>query len=101
MYDWIKETAASVGEWFGSGASSFMDWLLGGLADMFTVISEALQAVWDVIESLWKLASGFLGSLGRLLSLCFPFLPEPVATVISAALLVILITGIVKKVMGK
>lgn len=101
MLNWIGDTAANVAEWVGSGVASLVEWLLGGLVDMFTIIIDAANGIWNVFESLWSLGTGFVGTLGRMLTVCFPFLPEPVAAVITAGLLAVLIARIVTKWRGK
>lgn len=101
MSNWISNAAADIAGWVGSGIASLIQWLLGGIVDAFTMVIDAVDGVWGVLESLWNLGTGFVGSLLRMVSVFFPFLPEPVATVISCGLLAVLIAGIVKKVRGK
>lgn len=101
MWNWISNAVGSFTDWVGSGFAAVIEWLLGGLVDMFTIIVDAANGIWDVFESIWALGTGFIGSLINLVSVFFPFVPEPVATVIGAGLLAVLIAGIVKKVRGK
>lgn len=98
MLSWISNAVSSIGSWLGSGIASLFDWLLGGIAAIFTRIVEAANGFWDVLESLWDFAVGFKDSIFGLFSAYFPFVPEPVMTVISLGLLSVLIAGIVKKV---
>ena len=97
MFGWIKGMASSIGEWFGSGAASFADWLLGGLADVLTAIIDAAGGFWDVLDAIWDFALGFREDILALLTIFFPFVPAKVATVISLGLLAVIIAGIVKK----
>lgn len=101
MLDWIANAAGNVAVWLGEGVASLIEWLLGGLVDMFTLIFDAADSIWNVFESIWNLGVSFAESLsGSLATLC-PFLPEPVIGVIGTGLLTIVIAGIVKKVRGK
>ncbi|MBQ7915969.1 MAG: hypothetical protein IJ315_04190 [Firmicutes bacterium] len=100
MGNWILNTVNDVADWLGSGIASLIEWLLGGLVDMFTLIIDAANGIWLVLESLWNLGTGFLNSVLNALSVFFPFLPEPVSAAIGAGLLAVLIAGIVKKVRG-
>lgn len=101
MWNWITNAVGNFAEWVGSGVASVVEWLLGGLADMFTLIFDAVNSIWSVFESLWNLGSSFISSLLHIFTLFFPFIPEPVAGVISAGMVAVLIAGIVKKVRGK
>lgn len=98
MFSWIKSAVGSIAGWLGDGIGSLFDWLLGGAATIFIKIVDAANGFWDVLDSLWNFAVGFKDSLFGLLSAFFPFIPEPVMTVISLGLLAVLIAGIVKKV---
>lgn len=101
MFNWISNTVVDIAEWVGSGLASLIEWLLGGLADMFTLIFDAADGIWNVFESLWGLSVGFVESLHSAFTVLCPFIPEPVLSVIGAGLLVIVIAGIVKKVRGQ
>lgn len=101
MLDWIANAAGNIAVWLGEGVASLIEWLLGGLVDMFTLIFDAADSIFGVFESIWNLGVSFTESLsGSLATLC-PFLPEPVIGVIGTGLLTIVIAGIVKKVRGK
>lgn len=97
MLGWINGIVSSVGEWFGSGASAFADWLLGGLADIVTAVINAASGFWDVLDALLDFALGFREDILALLTTFFPFVPVEVSTVISLGLLAVIIAGIVKK----
>lgn len=98
MADWISGTVGNIGSWLGSGFASLFDWLLGGIALILTKIIDAANGFWDVLESLWNFAVGFKDSIFGLFSAFFPFVPEPVMTVIGLGMLAVLLAGIVKKV---
>ena len=101
MLNWIANTASDIAGWVGDGIASLIKWLLGGLADMFTLIFDAADGVWAVFESVWTLATGVVDSVLSVFTVLFPFVPEPVANVISAGLIVVVIAGVVQKVRGK
>lgn len=100
MLNWISNAAADIAGWVGSGIASVIEWLLGGIADLFTLIFDAANGLWDVLESIWNLSVGLVDALLKAFYLVFPFVPEPVANVISAGLIVVVIAGFVKKVRG-
>ena len=100
MIEWISNTVSSFTEWVGSGFANVLEWLLGGLADMFTLIIDAADGIWSVFESLWSLGTSLTDSLMSMVSVLFPFVPEPVVTVISAGLIAVVVIGCVKKVRG-
>lgn len=97
MFGWIKGIVGSIGGWLGDGVASFMDWLLGGLADVLTAIINAAGGFWDVLDAIWDFALGFREDILALLTTFFPFVPAEVATVISLGLLAVIIAGVVKK----
>lgn len=101
MLNWIANTASDIAGWVGEGFASLIKWLLGGLVDMFTLIVDAVDGIWAVLESIWNLATGVVDSVLSAFRVLYPFVPEPVANVISAGLIVVVIAGIVKKVSGK
>lgn len=101
MFGWIQDTVSSIAGWLGDGVASFFDWLLGGILTLVTKVVDALNSVFDVLDSLWNFAIGLKDNLFGLIAAFFPFVPEPVMTVISLGLLAILLAGIVKKVWGK
>lgn len=101
MLNWIANTASDIAGWLGEGIASLIKWLLGGLVDMFTLIVDAVDGIWAVLESIWNLATGVVDSVLSAFRVLYPFVPEPVANVISAGLIVVVIAGIVKKVSGK
>ena len=101
MLNWIANTASDIAGWVGSGIAALFEWLLGGLADMFTLIFDAANGIWEVFESMWELCNTVVESVVAAFTLLFPFVPEPVAAVISAGLIVVIIAGIVKNVRGK
>lgn len=96
MFEWIGNAVSKFTGWLGSGAASAIEWILGGLADMITIIINAANGIWSVFEALWSLGSSFVGALASMFRLVFPFAPEPVANVITAGLIAVLIIGIVK-----
>lgn len=98
MFSWIQNAVGSIAGWLGDGIGSFFDWLFGGILSIFTKIVDAANSFWDVLDSLWEFAVGFKDSVFGLLSAFFPFIPEPVMTVISLGLLAVLIAAIVRKV---
>lgn len=100
MLNWIANTASDIAGWVGEGFAFLIKWLLGGLADMFTIIVDAADGIWSVFESIWNLATGIVDSILSAFSALYPFVPEPVANVISAGLIVVVIAGVVKKVRG-
>lgn len=101
MLNWIANAVSSIASWVGSGVASLIEWLLGGLDTLLTKIIDAANGLWDVLESLWNLGVGFKDSLVKLVTVAFPFLPDPVAAVIGFGLLAVLIAGIVKAVRSK
>lgn len=101
MLNWIANAASDIAGWVGNGFASLVEWLLGGLADMFTLIFNAANGIWNVFESFWDLCVKVVESVVSAFTLLFPFVPEPVAGAISAGLFVVIIAGIVKKVRGK
>lgn len=100
MKDWITGVVNDVGTWLGDGVASFFDWLLGGVAAVFTKIIDAADGFWDVLDSIWNFAVGFKDSIFSLFTTLFPFVPAPVLSVISLGLFAVLIAGIVKKARG-
>lgn len=98
MLNWIANAAGDIAGWVGDGIASLIKWLLGGLADMFTLIFDAADGIWSVFESIWNLATGVVSSVLSAFRLLYPFVPEPVANVVSAGLIVVVIAGVVKKV---
>lgn len=98
MGDWLSRAVSSIGSWLGGGLSSFFNWLLGGIITIVTMIIDAAAGFWDVLEAIWDFAVGFKDSIFDLIGAFFPFIPEPVMTVLSLGLLAILIAGIVRKV---
>lgn len=101
MLNWISDVVSDFTGWVGEGVAAVVEWLLGGLADMFTLIVDSVDGIWSVFESLWNLGSSFVGALFNLFGLLFPWFPAPVANAISAGLIAVLIAGVVKKVRGK
>lgn len=101
MFEWIGNVVSNVTDWVGSGAASLVEWILGGLADMLTIIINAANGIWSVFDALWNLGGSFVGALGSMFGILFPFVPDPVLNAITAGLLAVLIAGIVKKVRGK
>lgn len=101
MGNWFTGVNTGFTSWFGSGLSSFLTWLFGGLATVLTKVINAARGFWDVLDSIWNFAVGFLETVFGLLSTFFPFVPEPVMSVIYLGLLAVLIIGIVKKVGAK
>ena len=101
MLNWIANSASDIAGWVGEGFAALIKWLLGGLVDMFTLIVDAVDGIWAVLESIWNLATGVVDSVLSAFRVLYPFVPEPVANVISAGLIVVVIAGIVKKVSGK
>lgn len=100
MFNWIANAAGNVAEWLGEGVAALIEWLLSGLADMFSLIFDAADGIWNTFDSLWDLAAEFVDSLFSTVSTLCPFIPEPVTSVISAGLIAIVIAGVVKKVRG-
>lgn len=98
MFGWIKSAVNSIAGWLGDGIGSLFDWLLGGIATIFTAIVDGANALWDVFDSLWNFAVGFVTNINDLFTMFFPFIPAPVMTVISLGLMCVVIAGIVKKV---
>lgn len=98
MGNWLAESVGSIAGWLGSGVSSFFDWLLGGIITVVTMIVDAAGGFWDVLEAIWDFALSFMHSLLGLVGVFFPFIPEPVMSVLSLGFLAILIAGIVRKV---
>lgn len=101
MFEWIGNAVSNFTDWVGSGAASAVEWILGGLADMVTIIIDAANGIWSVFEALWNLGGSFVGSLVSMFGVLFPFVPEPVANVITYGLIAVLIAGVVRKVRGK
>lgn len=100
MLNWIANAAGDIAGWVGEGFASLIRWLLSGLADMFTLIFDAADGIWAVFESVWTLATGVVDAVLSVFSTLFPFVPEPVANVISAGLIIVVIAGVVQKVRG-
>lgn len=100
MWDWISGVVYDVGSWLGSGISSLLEWLLGGIATIVTKVVDATDGFFHVLDSIWNFAVGFMESLLTLLSTLLPFIPEPVSAALTMAFLAVLIAGIVKKVRG-
>lgn len=98
MDNWLTQAVGNIGSWLGSGLSSFFNWLLGGIITVVTMIIDAASGFWDVLEAIWDFAISFKDSIFDLIGAFFPFIPEPVMTVLSLGLLAILIAGIVRKV---
>lgn len=101
MLNWLGNAVGNFTGWVGSGIASFLEWLFGGLVDMVTIIIDATNGIWSVFEALWNLGGSFVGALGAVFGVLFPFAPTSVTTTISAGLIAVLIAGIVHKVRGK
>lgn len=100
MLNWITGVVKDAVGWLGSGISSFLEWLLGGLATIVTKVVNAADGFFKVLDSIWNFAVGFMESILTLLSALFPFIPEPVSAALTLAFFAVLIAGIVKKVRG-
>lgn len=98
MVNWLENAVGSIGSWLGEGIGSFVRWLFGGLITVLEKVIEAARGFWDVLTSLWNFGVGFIHNIFSLFCSFFPFVPEPVMTVLSLALLAILVAGVYKKV---
>lgn len=101
MLDWISNAVGSIGSWLGSGIGSFFNWLLGGVEVILTKVINAARTFWDLLDSIWGFGVGLVESILELFAAFFPFFPPEVSTVISLAVVAVLVAGIYKKVSGK
>lgn len=100
MWNWITGVVSDVGDWLGSGIASLVEWLLGGIETVVAKVVNAATGFFDVLDSIWNFAVGFMESVLTLLSTLLPFIPEPVSAALTLAFFAVLIAGIVKKVRG-
>lgn len=96
MFSWIKNAVANIGSWLGDGIGSFFGWLFGGIGTLLTKIIDAADGLWDVLDALWNLLTGLKDTIFSLFTTFFPFVPAPVSALISVALFVVLIAGLIK-----
>ena len=101
MDKWLSGVSTGFTGWLGGGISSLLSWLFRGLVTVLTKVINAAQGFWDILESIWNFAIGFIELIFRLLCICFPFIPPAVLSVIYLGLIAVLIAGIIKKVGAK
>lgn len=96
MFSWIQNAVANIGSWLGDGIGSLFEWLFGGIGTILTKVIDAADGFWDVLDALWNFLTGFKDTIFSLFTTFFPFVPAPVAAVLSVALFVALIAGLIK-----
>lgn len=100
MWNWITGVVDDVSSWLGSGIASLVEWLLGGIETVVAKVVNAADGFFNVLDSIWNFAVGFMESVLTLLSTLLPFIPEPVSVALTLAFIAVLIAGIVKKARG-
>ena len=89
-----------VGEWLGNAAQDVFGWLFNGIGTIFGAIFDGLNGIFDVFDSVWGFILGLIDSVVSLVGVALPFVPPEVLTVITAALPVVLVVGIIKLIRG-
>lgn len=96
MFSWIQSAVGNIGAWLGNGVGSFFNWFFGGIATLLTKVIDAADGFWDVLDAIWNFLTGFKDTVFSLFTTFFPFVPAPVAVIISTGLFVVLIARLIK-----
>lgn len=100
MLDWLSSVATSVAGWVGDGFASLFEWFFSGIITIVTAVINGLDSVFELLDSIWEFAIGFIDSISDLFTTFFPFVPESVVSVIFLGLFAVLLVGIIRKVRG-
>lgn len=101
MLNWLSESLQSVGSWLGEGVASILSWILSGLISVVAKILSAAGGIFDLLNAIWDFFVSIKDATLGLLPTFFPWIPAEIMTMISLALIAVLLAAIIKKVRGK
>ena len=101
MLNWINTGLGKIGDWLGSGAKAFFGWLFNGIGTILSAIFDGLTGIFSVFDAVWGFLVGIKDCVLELFQAAFPMIPAPVFAVLSAALLVVIVMGVIRLIRGK